>query len=60
MKTGSKLAIIVFSFVATGHLLRVVFGISLTIENWNVPLWPSVVGFLVPGTIAWMLWKESR
>ena len=60
MKTGSKLAIILFSIVATGHLLRVVFAVSLTINNWSAPLWLSVPGFIVPGTIAWMLWRESK
>ena len=60
MKTGSKLAIFIFSIVATGHLLRVVFGVSLTIGSWSAPLWLSVPGFIVPGAIAWLLWRESK
>jgi hypothetical protein len=60
MKTGSKLAIIIFSIVASLHLLRVLLGVSLTIGNWIVPMWISVLGFLGPGTIAWMLWRERK
>jgi hypothetical protein len=60
MKTGSKLAILVFSIVAILHLLRMVFGVSLTIGNWLVPQWISVIGVVGPGVIAWMLWKESK
>jgi len=60
MKTGSKLAIIVFSIVATAHLLRLLFAVSLTIGNWSVPQGLSVLGFVGPGTIAWMLWRESK
>jgi len=60
MKIGSKLAIIVFSIVATGHLLRLIFDVSLTIETWSVPMWISVLGFVGPGAIAWILWRESR
>ena len=60
MKTGSKLAIILFCIVATGHLLRVVFAVNLTINNWSAPLWMSVPGFIVPAAIAWMLWRESQ
>ena len=60
MKIGSKLAIIVFSFVALAHLLRLVLGIAVTIEDWAVPAWISVLGFFVPGVIAWLLWREAR
>ncbi len=60
MKTGSKLAIIVFSIVAILHLLRMVFGVSLTMGSWSAPQWISVVGVVGPGVIAWMLWKESK
>ena len=60
MNIGSKLAIIVFSIVAITHLLRVVFGVSLTIGSWNAPIWVSVLGVVGPGAIAWMLWRESK
>ncbi len=60
MKIGSKLAIIVFSIVATLHLLRMVFGVSLTIDSWLVPQWVSVLGVVGPGVIAWLLLKESK
>jgi hypothetical protein len=60
MKIGSKLAIIVFCTVAIAHLLRVVFSVSLTIGTWNAPLWVSVLGFIGPGSIALLLWRESR
>ena len=60
MKTGSKLAILVFSIVAILHLLRIVFGVGLTIGSWSAPQWISVLGVIGPGIIAWMLWKESK
>ncbi len=60
MKTGSKLAIILFSVVATAHLLRMVFAVDLIIGVWHTPQWVSVLGVVGPGTIAWMLWHENR
>ena len=60
MKTGSKLAFLVFMIVATAHLLRVVFGVSLMVGDWTVPQWVSVLGVVGPGAIAWLLWRESR
>lgn len=59
MKTGSLLAIILFALVAAAHLLRLIFGISVTVDTWPVPLWVSVIGTVVPALLAWLLWKEA-
>ena len=60
MKIGSKLAIIVFSVVAIAHLLRLVFAIDVTVGSWEMPQWISLVGFVGPGIIALLLWRESK
>jgi len=60
MKTGSLLAVIVFVLVAIAHLLRIVSGTEIVIGGNNIPQWVSVVGVVVPGLIAWLLWKESK
>ncbi len=60
MKTGSLLAIILFSLVAFAHLLRVVFGWEVTVAGETIPLWVSVIGVLVPAALAIMLWRESH
>lgn len=60
MKTGTLLAVVVFSLVAMAHLLRLLMGWEVTIDAWIVPMWVSVAGLLVPGVIAYLLWKESR
>ena len=60
MKTGSLLAVIVFILVAIAHLMRIVSGTEIVIGGNNIPQWISVVGVVVPGLIAWLLWKESK
>ena len=60
MKTGSKLAVLLLTVVAIAHLLRLTYGLDITAGAWNVPQWVSVLGVIVPGTVAWLLWKESR
>jgi hypothetical protein len=60
MKTGSKLGILVFSIVAIAHMLRLIGGIEVIVDNWSVPQWVSLPGIIVPGLIAALLWKESR
>jgi len=60
MKIGSKLAIIVFSVIGCAHLVRLVFAINLTVADWVVPQWISLLGFIGPAAIALLLWRESK
>ena len=60
MKTGSTLAIIVFTIVALAHLYRLVSGVEILLDGSTVPLWVSIPGVLLPGLIAFLLWKESK
>ncbi len=60
MKTGTLVAIIVFIVVALAHLYRLVTGAELLLNGDIVPQWISVPGVLLPGLIAWLLWKESK
>ena len=60
MKTGSRLAILLFTLVAVAHLLRLALDIQVTIGGAVAPMWISVVGVLVPAAVAWQLWKEGR
>ena len=58
MTTGSQLAITIFVIVALAHLLRLLLQLDVTIDEWLVPQWVSAPGVLVPGLIAWLLWRE--
>ncbi len=60
MKIGSKLAIIVFSVVACAHSLRLVFAVNVTVGDWLMPQWISLIGFIGPAAIALLLWRESK
>ncbi|MDX1381435.1 MAG: hypothetical protein R3233_09960 [Xanthomonadales bacterium] len=60
MKTGTLLAIIVFVLVALAHLARLIDRTEILVGTMVLPLWASVLGVVVPGLIAWLLWKESR
>ena len=60
MKAGSKLAIMLFTFVAIAHLVRLLGGVDITVGEWSVPQWVSVAGVIVPLAIAGLLWTESK
>jgi protein-S-isoprenylcysteine O-methyltransferase Ste14 len=60
MKTGSKLAVLLFLAVALAHLLRLLFNLEVTVDQWSVPQWISALGVVVPGLVAWLLWRENN
>ena len=60
MKTGTLLAVVIFTIVALAHLYRLVSGAEILFNGEIVPQWISVPGVLVPGLVAWLLWKESK
>jgi hypothetical protein len=60
MKPFSTLAAVIFAIVALLHLLRLIYGWEVTFAGWVVPLWLSVIGLIVAGGLALMVWRESR
>ncbi|MDA1038349.1 MAG: hypothetical protein O2877_01520 [bacterium] len=42
------------------HLVRSVAGWELSINNWIVPVWLSVVAFLLAGYLAVQMWKMAK
>ena len=59
MKPFTNLAIAIFILVAVMHLLRLVFGWEVTLDGMVVPMWVSIMGFLIAGALAYFLWREA-
>ena len=57
---ASLIAVVLFSLISLGHLLRLVFGVDVLVGGITVPRWVSVVGFIIPILLALALRKESR
>ena len=49
-----------FSLVALAHLLRIVYGMSVQVDDYVVPMMFSWVGFLVPAGLAFWAFRVSR
>ena len=60
MKTGARIAVVIFLLVAFAHLLRLIFMVPITAGETNVPQWISLFGVVVPALVAWLLWRESK
>jgi hypothetical protein len=60
MKSVSKLAALLFSLVAIGHLARLLWHVPITIGRYDVPLWFSIVGVVIPSALALALSRERQ
>ena len=60
MKPVTTTVAIILLAVTVAHVLRLVYGWQVTVAEELVPMWVSGVGALVTGTLAFLLWRESR
>jgi len=60
MKPYAHISSALFAIVSLAHLLRLIYGWNMNIGGWVVPMWISWVGFVVPGVLAVMIWREGR
>ena len=59
-KPASLVAAILFWLIALAQLLRVILRVRVTAGTHDVPLWPSVVAFIVLGVLGFWLWRERQ
>ena len=60
MKPATLSATVLLASVALAHLLRVAFGVQVTVADRFIPMWVSAVAFVVAGGVAFMLWRGAR
>jgi len=51
---------ILFSLVALAHLLRIVYGLTINVDDVAVPMLASWIGLIVPATLAVWAFRISR
>jgi len=59
-KPATHMASILLASVSLAHLLRLLFGVQVTLADRLVPMWVSWIGLVVAGGLAFMLWREAR
>lgn len=50
----------VFALVALIHLYRLLTHFEVVIGSYAIPQWVSIVGFVIPAILSWMLCREAR
>jgi hypothetical protein len=59
MKPIANISAFLLALISVGHLLRVILAWEITINQIVIPMWPSLVIFLLFGFLGVLLWRES-
>jgi hypothetical protein len=51
---------VLFSLVGLAHLLRIIFGMPVQVDGFDVPMLVSWVGLVVPAGLAFWAFRLSR
>ena len=54
------IAALIFAFIAVIHVYRLFTDFQIIAGSHTIPMWVSYVGVVVPGLIAFMLFREAR
>jgi hypothetical protein len=58
--TGLRVASVVFGLMAVAQLVRLVIRPEVVVAGHPLPLWPSVLAFIILGGLSLWLWKLAR
>jgi len=58
MKPATVVTVLFLFVVALLHLLRLILGVTVTVNGTTVPMWASVVACVGPAALAVWLWVE--
>jgi len=59
-KPASLVAAILLWLIAFAQLARVLFRVEVTAGGLNIPLWISILAFIVLAAVGIWLWRERR
>ena len=60
MKPFTKTASIILAIVALLHLARILLQNAVMVDDVSIPMWVSIVGFIVATILSIGLWRESK
>jgi hypothetical protein len=58
--TGLRVACVLFGLMAVAQLARLVIRPEVLVAGHPLPLWPSVLAFILLGGLCFWMWKLAR
>lgn len=60
VKTLLQVVGTIFAIVGLIHLLRLLTGFQVVLGTWDVPMWVSVIGVLLPGYLSYNAFSLAK
>jgi len=60
MKPFTKIASVLLALIGLLHLARMIFNMELIVGKYEIPMWVSVGGCIIPLLLSIGLWRESK
>jgi hypothetical protein len=60
MNPFTTATLVILALAASPHALRLGLGWTVTADGADIPMWASVVGFVIAAGLAVGLWRETR
>ena len=60
MKPFTVFAAVVFFIIAVAHLMRIILHVPIVVGTITIPLWPSMVAFVILLILGIMLLREGK
>jgi len=60
MKPFTTIAAVFLALIALLHLTRLYSGWTVIVNDVNVPMWISLIGFFIAGGLSLMLFREAQ
>ena len=59
-KTFTRIAALIFTLIALGHLTRILRGVDFSFGEWTAPMWISWVAIVLMAFLAYEGFRLSR
>jgi len=60
MKPFTTVTLVILALAAIVHALRLLLGWNITVNGAEIPMWTSVIAFIITAGLALGLWREAR
>jgi hypothetical protein len=60
MKPFTVIAAVVFFIISVAHLMRVILKVPVVVGTITIPMWPSMVAFVILLILGIMLLREGK
>lgn len=60
VRPGIKIAATIFVIIALAHLLRLVFLVPMSLQDWRAAQWISLLGVILPLVVAGLLLMDNN